>query len=58
MVDKEFASSTAASDYYWNWNMTVTLTPAAERTMAALERYYDLGGAYDIALHDTIGYYQ
>ena len=57
VVDKECASSTAASDYYWNWNMTVTLTPKAERTMAALERYYDLGGAYDIALHDTVGYY-
>ena len=58
VVDREYASSTVASDYYWNWSMTVTLTPKAERTMAALERYYDLGGKYDIALHDTVGYYQ
>ena len=58
VVDKEYAASTVASDYYWNWSMTVTLTPKAERTIAALERYYDLGGAYDIAHHDTIGYYQ
>lgn len=58
VVDKEYASSTVASDYHWNWSVTVTLTPKAERTLAALERYYDLGGAYDIALHDTEGYYQ
>ena len=45
-------ASTGVSDYYWNWSMTVTLTPKAERTLAALERYYDLGGKYDIALHN------
>jgi len=39
-------------EYSWNWSMTITLTPKAERTIAALEKYYDLGGAYDIALHD------
>ena len=55
---KKSVADTNASDYYWNHSMTVTLTPAAERTMAALERYYDLGGAYDIALHDTDGFYQ
>jgi hypothetical protein len=38
--------------YVWNWTMTITLTPKAERTLAALEKYYDLGGAYDIALHE------
>jgi len=38
-------------EYSWNWSMTITLTPKAERTIAALEKYYDLGGAYDIALH-------
>ena len=38
--------------YVWNWTMTITLTPSAERTLAALEKYYDLGGAYDIALHE------
>ena len=51
-MEKEFEYGVQDGD------MTVTLTPAAERTMAALERYYDLGGAYDIAHHDTIGYYQ
>ena len=45
-------ATTEASDYYWNFTVTVTLTPKAQRTMAALERYYDLGGAYDIALHN------
>ena len=38
--------------YAWNWSMTITLTPKAERTIAALEKYYDLGGAYDLALHE------
>lgn len=38
--------------YTWNWSMTITLTPKAERTIAALEKYYDLGGAYELALHE------
>ena len=38
--------------YTWNYTMTITLTPKAERTLAVLEKYYDLGGAYDIALHE------
>jgi ABC-2 type transport system permease protein len=42
----------ADEKYTWNWSMTITLTPKAERTLAALEKYYDLGGAYDIALHE------
>lgn len=39
-------------EYSWNWGMTITLTPKAERTLAALEKYYDLGGAYDLAPHE------
>ena len=39
-------------EYTFNYTMTITLTPKAERTLAALEKYYDLGGAYDIALHE------
>ena len=38
----------------WNYTMTITLTPRAERTLAVLEKYYDLGGAYDLALHDQL----
>ena len=36
----------------WNRSMDITLTPDARRTIAALERYYDLGGAFDLAEHD------
>ena len=38
--------------YTWNYTVNITLTPKAERTLAVLEKYYDLGGAYDLALHE------
>ena len=38
--------------YTWNYSMTITLTPKAQRTLAVLEKYYDLGGAYDLARHE------
>ncbi len=44
---------TVESQYSWNWTMRVTLTPAAERTLAAIEKYYPgLGSAYELAAHD------
>lgn len=39
------------SEYSWNFTVTVTLTPKAERTIAALEKYSNLGQEYGIALH-------
>ena len=38
--------------YTWNFSTTVTLTPKAQRTIAVLEKYSDLGKLYDIATHD------
>ena len=39
-------------EYAWNWSMTITLTPDATRTIAALEKYYELGEWYDLAVHE------
>jgi len=51
--DKMVAANQTAPDgkYVYNWSFTITLTPQAERTLAALEKYYDLGGAYELVEH-------
>lgn len=50
-ITQEVPAPTMESEYAWNFTLNVTLTPKAERTLAALEKYSNLGQAYDIALH-------
>lgn len=52
VATQEAPPATEESLYSWNFTVTVTLTPKAQRTIAALEKYSDLGQAYDIALQD------
>lgn len=49
-ITQEVPAPTMESEYAWNFTLNVTLTPKAERTIAALEKYSNLGQAYDIAL--------
>jgi hypothetical protein len=48
--------TTSDGEHIYNWSINITLTPQAERTIAALEKYYPgLGKAYDIATHEAEG---